>query len=1346
VGWFDRTGTPPSDVKSAITYDGTSYLNFTIYYDDVEMGTGYWTQSGSSWVGTPSGINFLITIDIDFWGLDISTTAYKIVIEAGTSGKDSPAPISIYLTVLATETSQGVGTADIVESFGTHSEHLYWMNDLTNGGYADNLDVFTFAVKFGTLVKSSGSLIDNANGTYSLPADALIGIDVGTYVVTITLGKANYINQTIIVGVTINELPMIIEITSISNYTWGFAPVAIEFEYQIVWNTTATVLSNVNVDIEWINYDTGQSFLNYSTTLSTGTGTLIYGFGGTAIPVGNWTLKISCKFANYGEGVIIFDYVQVSEAGTTLTPIDSDSVVDWTDPATFTFDYQRSGIGLEGATIDTNWLGTVTVDYLGNGQYAITFETTVPATTYLVDINFTLANHEAQSDVVSLQILVPILIQTDYGSEETPLVAYWTRDFNITIELYDMSRVNIPITGATVEYYDYPNPSDFGTLTEISPGVYQITINSDDADPLVNEYQIRIFAVEGISAAETILFLTLQDVPNEILIENGGYVPYFGDVVTIVFYWNNTLDNTSITLPSSASFIVEPLEIGVGGLTNYGNGTYSFNVDTKALGMFVDPYNGFYRIRISMQSDGFEPVEDVFVFFLMRESPTIMESIGDTEVTWSEDATLTVKLNDSRHNEFIWTDALVEVLYNGEVIGTMNSLDGGNGTFQIIFDSSVFFASISPEELPYELRIRYSLPNYVDGQIEIELRVNAIEGEIAMITAHLQDSNWQGTWTDLVEMQVWAFYAGVTTHLPEGTAEYYWVDYPSVSGTFSYNSLIYTMQVNTSEVPAGDWILRIEISLENHTVMPFELLMEISPLEADFETETLSLEAVHGSTETSRIVFTLTYDGVLLLDAEVSVVWNTITFRHTIIGGEYVVFIQPSQVSGLEAPFIYYLNFTMSRQNYTADAISIQMDLLAPSSITVGENLAAEYGETTSVIFQYINDMTGLPISGATLTAFIVTDGVDIELEVVVYNATHYSVDITAADVGEISGDPYTIRFEASADGYEAWIGDGTGLEVDFYVREPTYNIPLLGRFPQADVNNTLLLVALFGVIIGSVVLGRRMRIPYQIKQIDKALKQIEKGKTGKVEKIKSIGMVISELLAPGLAELDIAAPVIESGPEESYDDILDDDTEDLLGELDALDDVGVEESTTDESDFEAELDAELDSISEEEPILKQPEPEPEVEEVTPEAEVVESEPEETELELDEPEVTESITDVEPEVEEVEAESETLDDEVSEESAEVEETLKPESEVETPEESLEDSEDELVEESPEEPMSEPESADEEIPEESKKKLSNKEMIELLPREIREKYSTEELRTLKKSELQELLDYMNEAEE
>jgi hypothetical protein len=1337
VGWYERTEIS----TSALTYDSSSWLNFTIYFEGSPVGWGTWSQASSEWILTPAGIHFFVTVDIDFWSLDVSETAYQIVISAHTDANLDPSPITIYLTITPAQTSQGIGTDHIIEYYGTHSAHSYWMNDLTNGGYVHGLDVFSYAIKIGTAIQSQGLLLDNLDGTYSLPADALHGYGVGTYLVVITLQKANYINQSIIVDATVNLLPMDILIFTPDDYVWSLGTEYLYFQYLIDWNNTATNLNGVSVSVEWINSDNGHSYLNVSGTLSASSGNLTYSFVGNILPVGNWTFRIRCTFANYASASRLYGGIlAVSEAPTTLNVVTSGSLVcDWTETATFEIDFKRGTTGLAGAQIATNWNGTVVIQYLGNGRYSVSFDTTVPATTYTAKLFFSLVNHESKQTSVQIEILAPIAIETSYDSEETPLIAYWTRSFDVVIRLMDISRFNTTIPLATVTYdWDFPVFVSSGTLVELSPGVYGITLDADPsiANPEINEYQITITAQIGISIAAATVFLEFQQVPNEINLPVGGFVPYYGDIVTVWFYWNDTLDNEAITLPSAVSFIVEPIGVGVGGLTNYGNGTYSFDVDTKALGMNVNTYSGFYRIRISMQADGFEPLEDIFVFFLMRESPTTMESVSSNEAIWSEDLTITVNLWDSRHSEPIWLNAVVEIAYGPYTI-SMTSL--GNGTFTRTFDSSLYFAAIAPGEDPYEVTIRYRLSNYVDGSIIVEVRIDAIEGEIAMITADLQDSVYDdGSWTDLVNVQIWAFYAGEATHLPEGIATYHWVDYPSVGGTFAYASFIYTAQIDTGRVPAGNRMLRIEIALQNHTLVPYDLLMENNPLMADFETGTSLLEAIHGSTQASDVTFTLSYGGAPLTGAEVSVRWNSVTFRHTITStpGEYLVSIRPSQVAGLTAPAIYYLNFTMSRQNYTAAPVTIPLHLLAPSRITVADRISVEYGESITIIFQYLNTLTGTSISDANVTASIITATGSVPLVVENYNATHYSVVINAVDVGEVSGEPYTVRFEASASGYQSYLGSETGYDIEFYVREPTYNFGILGRFPKTDVNNMLLLTMLFLGIVGSVALVRRMRIPYQIKQIDRALKQIEKGKVAKVEKTKTMGMVVSELLAPGLAELDISAPVIESGPEETYEEVLSDETEDLLSELDALDEVGLEESTEAE-DFGAELEAELEAISEEEPEVAPAEVSLEAETAEEETKVSESELE-AELEFDE--IGEDESEVPPKEEQAEIESVLKEEAFEPETQEAELVAKTEAK---PKDVLEEEIglDKEVEAEPESKVEDTETKPSET-----KPLSKKEMIELLPAEIKERYSEQELRKLSKSELQELLEYMKEMDE
>jgi hypothetical protein len=1359
VGLYGRAGTS----TYAFTFDSSTWLNYTIYYSGIVVGWGSWNLTSHDWIADPVGIHFLVTVDTDLWLMGVSEVAYQVVFASHTNGKLDPAPMTVYVTVLPAQTSQGISTSNIIEAYGTYSEHLYWLIDTTNGGFVDNLDVYSYVVKQGTTTKTSGLLTHNLNGTYSLSNGTFTGLAVGAYYVIITLQKANYINQSIIVDATINLLPMDIMIFTPADHVWSLNTEYIYFQYQIDWNNTASNLNGVAVTIEWINYDTGLSYLNVSTTLSASGGNLTYSYIGNVLPIGNWTFRIRCSFTNYALASRLYSgFITVTAASTTLNIVTSSSLIcNWTAPATFELDYKRGTTGLAGAQIITNWNGTVIVQYLGNGRYSVTFDTTIPASTYSVTLTFSLANHESQQTTVQIEILIPISIETSHDSQETPLIAYWTRSFEVIIRLLDISRYNTTIPSANVTFewiYNGPYGTvliSSGTLTEGSSGVYSVTLNADPsvANPDVDLYRIIITAQNGSSIEISTIFLELQQVPNEIIIPIGGYVPYYGDIVTVWFYWNNTLDIAPITLPSSVSFIVEPLGVGVGGLTNYGNGTYSFNVDTKALGMSVNTYSGFYRIRISMQADGFEPLQNVFVFFLMRESPTSMVTTSVNEATWSDNLTVTVNLRDSRHNESIWLNANVAIIYGSYTI-PMISL--GNGTFTKAFDSSLYFASIAPEANPYKITIQYSLPNYVDGSILVDVRINAIVGEIAMITSPLQDGVYNdGSWTDVVDVQIWAFYEGTLTHLPQGIASYYWVDYPNIGGTFSYASPIYTAQIDTGRVPAGNRTLQIVITLQNHTIVPYDLLMENNPLEADFETDTVLLEAIYGTTQASDVTFTLSYGGTPLTGAEVSVQWNTVVFRHTItqVAGEYLVSIRPSQVSGLSAPSIYYLNFTLSRQNYTAAPVTIPLYLLAPTAITVDASISVEYGESITIIFQYLNILTGTSISDATVTASIVVSStVTTPLVVQMYNTTHYYVVINAADVGEISGTPYTIRFEASASGYQSWVGSSSGYEINFYVREPTYYIPFLGRFPQSDVNNTLLLVALFGIIVGSVAIVRRMRIPYQIKQIDKALKRIENGKTAKVEKIKTMGMVISELLAPGLAELDIAAPVIESGPEEPYEDMLGGDTEDLLGELDALDDVGLEAASDTEQDFGAELEAELESIADEEPV------------VPAEAETIEEEVEDSKSEQEaELEFEEMESEPEAESEEILATSEVEEIKLPSEQEEVKIEAEPEkSEVEggletpikadetKPEEPEEESEVSLKEEvdfdDADDSESEPEVESTKTESTETKSLSKKAMIELLPSEIKEKYSEQELRKLSKNELQELLDYMEEGHE
>jgi hypothetical protein len=1345
VGFYDRDGT---DVYNAITFDSSSWLNFTIYYDGQAIGWGTWNTSGYDWVNKTSPINFNITIDSDHWLMNVSETTYQVVI-SGNSPLDPPAPITVYITVLAAETQGGYDTIVISEEYKTHSSHLFWLYDDTNDVNATDLDVYTYTVKLGITELRSGSLTDNLDGTYSFPASALHNLDIGNYIVIISLEKVNYVNRSLTVDAVISELLMDLTPYDPGDYEWSLDSKSINFEYIITWNTTNSGLSGVSVTIEWIDHDTQIVCLTVMDVLDASPSNLTYAFTGNTVPVGTWDVRITCRKTNYGQAIDTITVIIVLEALTSLDPVAPGPVtVDWSDDAMFEVDYIRTGdaVGLEGASFTHNWTERFILEYMGAGRYTITVDTTIPAASYYVRLTMSLANHESQYMDMEIIIRVPLIIETEYGSEETPLVAYWTRNFTITVRLLDNSRDNVTIVDGTINYdWSYQGaPISQGTLVHLGDGIYQITLDANDGSVLVDMYQIVLDATRASSVDDSaFIFMMIEDVPTEVIIETVGFTPYYGDVVTVRFYWNNTLDNEGITAPSGALLEINPLGFNIGSYVNYGNGTYSVDVDTKAIGMNVDDYSGVYWLTIFMSGEGFSAHDPSLAAFFIQETPTELLVDDIATVEWSEDMTISVRINDTRHSELVWQGAVIEIVYGSFVIPLTGYADG---VFNVTFDTALYFTA---SDTPFEIVIRYTLPNYVGGEEAVEISIDPIASEVVMITVGLQDAIYNGDWTDTVGIQIQVRLIDNPVHLiPDAIVEYHWVEFPTVNGAFSYSGVtqIYSLMVDTTEVPAGTRILRITVTLQNYTVVPYDLVMNLVPLSAILTTETEFPPVTLGVSTPPSITFSVLFGSVELLGADVTVFWAGATRRADQVGTQYELTLRLDVP--LDAPMTYNLNFTAILQNYTISSLVIPLTLSASTEV-ISEVVVLELDQTVTIYFQYWDTHNDRPVASdpnANPIVRVYLPGTTTPINPQ-FDGTHYSFVVSSSDLGATEIGEYNIIVTASAYGYQNYTltsgPSATSIRVD--VREATYDLGPLGRYPRTTVNIILLMTGLFIVIAGAVVGIRRLRIPYPIKQINKALKAVESGKRAKVENIKTMGGVISDVLAPGLAVLDIAAPIIDEVTEDRIEEILGEDTEELLDELGALDEIGADEveAPEDAPDFEAELAAEIEAVTEE-----TPEPE-EIIETPPEVEEPEAELEEV-LEEPMPE-PEELVETPPEMEESESELEEVLEEPKPEPEEHEaEVVEPEVEEPKPvtEEIPEDIEEELPEselelETPEE--EEVELEPEPTESESKQQLTKRELIEQLPSEIKESMSEKEIRKLSKKELLALIDSTEESD-
>ena len=1347
--YYNLTGGLTADPEN-ITYDASTTVSFTIYSGSTFIGSDTWTTTSSTYITLvwTNGRRFQAVINLQHWKLNASSNPYRIVLSAHTDGFDNPENVTIYLTVNPAQTTMGYETNSITEHYKTHSPHGFWLHDTSNNENVTGLTTYNYEVKSGTVTLRTGTL-SVSGAIYSLPASALHGLDVGSYLITITLKKQNYVNQSMIVAVTIDDVPMTITNINVIDYNWAPLGGVFTFNYQLT-NGSQPSLQGVTVIIRWYTA-AGVSYVNDTRVLPSVAGVITYTFSRDIVPAGDWNLTIICSKDNYELATATPPTITVHRAATVLTVSGSSSTtVDWLDTAVFTVTYTRveDASGILNAAFYGNWSSVMSVESLGSGNYRISLDTSIHSGTHVLHLIATAANHMNATKDLTVVIRIPLIIETDYGSIENPLQAYWTRTFLINITLLDQST-GTQIDSATVTYNWYAEfiVDEQGSLTGQGNGIYLATLNASHAIPQDDLYRIILTATAtGATDTSSTVFVKINAVPNEIVLEHDFYDVYYADVFDIRFYWNNTLDNKPITSASESTYYLVTLGKYITTGVNEGAGWYHFTVDTRALEMNTNGAT-VYVIQITHVQNGYQAHELTFVIILVRETDAslVVHPIG--HVNWSDSFTITADLYDALHGGTIWIGAQITISY-GTYSTTMTNLH--NGTFTGTIDSDAWFAASATA---YNLTFTYTLPNYVNNVNFSLVIIDPIPGVInkdLTIPDHIVVT-WG--WNVTVRVSVNNVYESPSVPIDNTAVYCKWAGYDiSHRMTFLSTTHDYYIQFNSSEIPAGEHTLVVYVVNENFTIADLQIPTTVNPISTVLFGDVSSLTKIVGVDQTARVV--LTYQrvgGSPLLGANVHYDWAGLTRTGTPSGINYICEFNPSDTT-LDVPGVYILTFHAELQNYTTQTYNVTLRLVAQTDVQV-ENQVLQSDQILHLQFKYIDlkNNREVPASAIIQLAVVLPDGTTVPVNLNNHDSHGYYVDITASSIGVESTDAYQLYILATAMGYQNHTASEYPAGFTVLIIEPQVELPLLSNFIGPIPRSWLLLgigiSAVFLVAIGGAVAIRRMRIPYQIKQINKALKAIENQKPASVVGIKTMGQVISDLLAPGLAELNIPAPVIELGPE---GDVFGEETEGLLDELDALEGISEPGPETEERpDYEAELEAELEA----ETVTEVPPEEQPTEEIEDAAEGPSPEtPETEEAAVPEESAEEAVEEIEPEESEAEAEAE----EVVEEEADAPEPDEVETEAEI--------EEETVEPEPEQPAAEPEveesateeSSLDETQEESSERplevaesyesLTKKELIERLPASIRDSMSEEELKRLSKRELIALLESAEGEEE
>ncbi len=1256
TGYYDRDG---PDTTFAVTIGVSTWVNFTIYLGTTPIGYGYWSESLSFFITQDTDVNYHMIIDTDFWKLNVSETPYTIVMSAHTSGYDDPSTITLYLTVTPAQTSLGVSETSFIEEYGNHSSHAYWLFDSTNTANVTDLSIFSYVVKIGAATVRSGTLGESVH-LYEILPSVLNGLDVGVYSITITLQKRNYINQTLAVGVSIIEIPMQVTLVSTYNYVWDPATTDFTFEYGFAGNATVPSLTSVSVVITWYT-NAGMSYRNVTKTLSESGGVLTYTFARDIVPTGSWNISVTCSKHNYASATAaLVSFITVFDAPTSLDAVSSDSLsIDWLTPAVFTIDFTRDSdsVGLTSANFNHNWTDSVAIEDLGGGIYRVTVSTHVESGTSVLRLNLLKTNHVSGTIDLTISIKTPLLIQSEFGSIETPLEVYWTQNFTIELTLWDQSRVSTPVDGATITYVWSFESSEViideaGDLINYVGGLYNISIDASVGVPLDLLYPITITAnLPGGTTDEIVIFVKILGVPSEVILETQFYEVFYADVFEASFYWNNTLDNLPINETDSELFLLHPLGTSILSYTNEGNGWYTITVDTKLLNMNVNLQGGVYVITIELEKTGYLDHELATVIILVRDTAATLEINPIGHVNWSDSFAVSAHLYDALHGGFVWIDAEVIVSYGPYSYALVNNLDG---SFTGILNSSDWFWASAAG---YILTFAYTLPNYVDNENTTLAFIDPIPGSIQLTGP----SSYEWVWSQEFELSliVWNEY-GVSPSLMEYADVFYIWDGTGVFGQLQYNSTTrdYRVIVSSSEVKSGTYNFLVRVANENFTIPDKIIDFTINPVNAILVSDKSVYSVTYGAGTGQIIIDFAIDDDMVSLSGALVGATITLTFAGHQYGADpydsnrYRITYDPTEIAISLIPGVFVLNITAQLQNYTTVTINPTLRLIAQTSLETGE-FQIEEGLTLLLWFRFIDDASSTPIQATSIT-LAVSGGTVLSLGDFTYDTSNgrYSIELPSDAFGPRSTTPYSLAISIEAPLYQ----NITAGIISVTVTEATVDLLVpfnyLTEFLGMNIGEFRIALSLFQTImmmLGIFIIGgvsyvsvKRWRVPYAIKQINKALKSMANGKVAKVENIKSMGAVVSELLAPGLAELDLAAPIIEAGPDADYA-VSTDDTDTMLDELDVLDGLGLDDGTVDDASaavFESELEAELDTVIETEPTK-----EPEITDI--EAAETTKEAEETVEDSDE-EVAEVVEETKESSDEAEADTIDESDEVEE--------------------------------------------------------------------------------------------------
>jgi len=514
-------------------------------------------------------------------------------------------------------------------------------------------------------------IIYYGNGTYDLILNTTCR-GVGTHAVNVTIWRDNYAQRTVIVSLTLVQIPLSVEVLSESPVTTEYNSTDVVVLTVRVRDLYGRLINNSITTYHWLGGSGTLSFI--------GAGVYNGSFLAGA-DVGAYVVTIQSNNTGYQIG-INFIMLNILPTDTILNPVTSSvqAVVGETFDISILFT-TIYGTGIADANVTYLWAFNRTgiLSFVGGNVFNGTLDSSgLPSGQYIVYVTAGGQNVIERTTTINV---VLVLIPTELQAFPTIQEVYYGLDFTLLVFFNDTLN-NQGIIGANVSYIWGPLTGSLqpnGTAgwynvslpTTVFPvGTYSITLTAD-----FEGYQYAINSVSVIVRPQpTTLDLVLIQTyfaPQDITTNLTG-IAWTVPRGEVLFLYFNFTDAASTTITGAL-------------------GTYSWTYGTGLLtfenGLYVATLNlsqtspGTYPLQITLTLQNHETGQTPYYDLIVIRVPSTIQVITDlggqsTGIAWP----LTVFYNDTYHNLPI-TGGNLTVTIPELSIENMYMVDIGNGFY-----------------------------------------------------------------------------------------------------------------------------------------------------------------------------------------------------------------------------------------------------------------------------------------------------------------------------------------------------------------------------------------------------------------------------------------------------------------------------------------------------------------------------------------------------------------------------------------------------------------------------------------------------------------------------------------